>query len=348
MLACQLEAPHPSLPPLHPGETKPQLSSREQQCPPCKGPRQRGQSGALGRSCPCSSGSEPSPGRGTSVLAGKDLWSWLWNRALFTYPVWQASTARTCKSDNRQEKASSSWFVKGRPWAIVLSASHRSLESMELWLQLHHGESVSYYLDCGKLQNSNNTEGNCFFLGFVKIPNWDQVHWQVLSCCWFRRTLERFGWAAERSQAKISVFSWVFLNNAFFMRAADRQEEFEFPEIIWTVKQTAMGARRLCFWWNQKWSAWSRMASIHRSELQLNHWLPEGNSPSEMQRRDLAAKKNWNLGTILGIVVGPLVSNNDLLRIIENWKSKFKFWVSGHSFSQKYCTKTVLTTNDNS
>lgn len=180
---------------------------------------------------PCSSGSEPSPCHGTSVLAGKDLWSWLWNRALFTYPMWQASKTRTCKSDS-QGKASSSWFVKRRPWAIVLSAIHRSLKSMELWLQLHHGESGYYYLDCGKLQNSNNMEGNCFILGFVKIPNWDQVHWPVLNCYWFLRTLERFGWAAERSQAKISVFSWVFLNIPFFIRAVDRQEEFEFPEII--------------------------------------------------------------------------------------------------------------------
>lgn len=225
---------------------------------------------------PCSSGSEPSPARGTSVLAGNDLSSWLWDRALFclyTYPVWQASKTRTCKSDNSQEKASSSWFVKRRPWAIVLSAIHRSLESMQSWLQLHHRESRSYYLGCGKLQNSNNMEGNCLILGFVKIPNWDQVHWQVLNCCWFLRTLEKFGWAAEISQAKISVFSWVFLSITSFIRAADRQEEFEFPEIIWRV----MGAQRFCSWWNQKRSAQSRMASMHRSEL--NHSLPEGNSP---------------------------------------------------------------------
>lgn len=185
-----------------------------------------------------------------SVLAGNDLCSWLWNRALFAYPVCRASKTRTCKSDNNQEKASSSWFVKRRPWAIVLSAIHRSLKSMELWLQLHHRESGSFYLDCGKLWNSNNMEENCLILGFVKIPDWDQVHWQVLNCCCFLRTLERFGWAAEISQAKISVFSWIFLNIPFFIRAAGRRSlsflrSFgEWNKHLWVHRDFAHGGAR--------------------------------------------------------------------------------------------------------
>lgn len=226
---------------------------------------------------PCSSGSEPSPGRGASVLAGKDLWSWLWNWALFTYPVWRASETRTCKSDNSQEKASSSWFVKRRPWAIVLSAIHRSLESMELWLQLHHRESGSYYLDCGKLQSSNNVEGNCFILGFVKVSNWDQVHWPVLNCCWFLRTLERVGGQQKEVRQKLVSSARFFLISLFSQELQTDRRSLSFLKSFQEWNKQLMGAQRLCFWWNQKWSTQSRVASI---QLQLNHWLPEGNSPS--------------------------------------------------------------------
>ena len=203
------------------------------------------------------------------MLAWNDLCSWLWNGALFTCPLWGVSKTRTCKSDNK-EKASCSWFVKRRPWATVLSAIHRSLKSMELCLQLHHRESGSFYLDCGNLLNSNNMEENCLILGFVKIPNLGRV----LNHRWCLRPLKRFGWAAGRSQAKISNFSWVFLNVPSFIRTANRQEEFELPEIIWRVKQTFMGAQGLCSWWNQKQSDKSRMASVCRSSGK--EWVAAG------------------------------------------------------------------------
>lgn len=224
---------------------------------------------------PCSPGSELSPGHGTSMLARNDLCSWLWNGALFIYPLSGASKTRTCKSDNNQEKASCSWFVKRRPWAIVLSAIHRSLKSMELCLQLHHRESELFYLDCEKLLNrNNNTEENCLISGFVKIPNLDQVHWQVLNHQWCLRQLKRFGWAAGRSQAKMSIFSWGFLNVPAFIRTANRQEEFELPEIIWRVKWTFMGTQWMCPWWNQKQSDKCRMASMRRSSEK--EWVAAG------------------------------------------------------------------------
>lgn len=128
MSARQLVAPHPSLPPWHPGETKPGVNWREQQSP-AKAPRwpvgQEHRKGHL----PFSLGAEPHPGRGTSTPARTDLRNGLWNGALFTYPSRGASKTGTCKSDNNQEKASCRWFVKRRPWAAVLSAIHRSLKS---------------------------------------------------------------------------------------------------------------------------------------------------------------------------------------------------------------------------
>lgn len=136
---------------------------------------------------------------------------------------------------------------------------------MDLWLKLQHRESESFYLDYGKLLNSNNTEENCLILGFVKIPDLEPVHQQVLNHWWCLRPLKRFGWAAGRRQAKITIFSWVFLNIPSFIRTANRQDEFELPEIIWRVKWIFMGAQWLCSWWKQKQSDKSRMASMHIS-----------------------------------------------------------------------------------
>lgn len=63
-----------------------------------------------------------------------------------------------------------------------------------------------------------------------------------------------------------------------------------------------------------------------KNELQLDHWLPEGNSLSvlisEVQMRFLAAKKlNFRNDQTLGAVIWPIVSNNDPLKKIESWKS---------------------------
>lgn len=135
-----------------------------------------------------------------------------WNGALLTRPLWEASQTRTRKSDNNQEKASCSWFVRRRPWATVLSAIHRSLESAELCRQLQHSESGSFELGCGKLLNSNNTQENCLILRFVKICSLDQVHQQVLNHQNLR-SLKRFEWTAGRGQATRGILSWVFLHS---------------------------------------------------------------------------------------------------------------------------------------
>lgn len=251
---------------------------------------------------PCNPGSKLSSGLGTSMLARNDHCHWLWNGALFTYPLWGASKTRTCKSDNNQGKASSNWFVKRRPWATVLSAIHRSLKSMEFCLQLHPRESGSFYLDCGKLLN-NNMEANFLILGFATIPNLDQVHPQVLNHRWCLKLLKGFESAAGRSQAKISIFSWDYLSVPSLVRTWNRQEEFELPQIIWRVKQTFMSSQFLPMM--EPETEWQIQDDIHaqeKRELQLDHWWLEGTSlskwTSEMQRRVLAGKKIQIVGMI--------------------------------------------------